>query len=381
MAVHTLAPHQAARLANAVYGIRTVDSVAAGFAERGEPGLDAQWALADARVAHGRSGAVFRPRSGFGVVLDGRGEWQGHKVVLLRGTVTGADWLSNFNVALDRGPMGLPVAAGFSRIYTSLGPQIAERVGNHSGPIHVVGHSLGGALAQLAALDLAARGHGTVCLYTFGAPRVLHRAGLNDATALIGAGNIHRVCNPADPVPLVPIWPYAHASGQPGGIRVGAPSLGISIAAHFMDSYKPLCDGQSWEGLRAASSALETRRSVDYWLSAAAEHVRIPGSATAFWALGQAVRGLLALADRTVGMAVLGAVTVLDGLSTLLMNAASVSAEIGSTLNRLITIALRWLGRPVQDGVSLTVGFVRYVLELLFRPLAAMASSATDREA
>jgi triacylglycerol lipase len=96
-------------------------------------------------------------------------------VLAFRGTVRTDEWLSD---ALFR-QIACPFArglgrthAGFSDIYMSMRAKIAEAIGTipPAKPLFIAGHSLGGALAALAAADLASGERRTV-VYTFGAPR------------------------------------------------------------------------------------------------------------------------------------------------------------------------------------------------------------------
>lgn len=80
----------------------------------------------------------------------------------------------------------------------------------------LVGHSLGGAVAALAALDFSARGW-SPRVTTFGEPRIgnAHLAAYLDARFNISSDRVtnryHRVTHRADPVPLLPLaeWGYA----------------------------------------------------------------------------------------------------------------------------------------------------------------------------
>jgi hypothetical protein len=122
----------------------------------------------------------------------------------------------------------------------------------------LVGHSLGGAVAALAGLDLAARGwdpHVT----TFGEPRVGNKelmTYMNDRfgiTANEENNKFHRVTHVGDPVPLLPLaeWGYTMHSEE---IFITAPSLPPSEAdVHYCKGDEdPHCiagsdsDGPSW---------------------------------------------------------------------------------------------------------------------------------------
>lgn len=69
--------------------------------------------------------------------------------------------------------------------------------------IHLVGHSLGGAVSLLAALDLRARGF-TPVVTTFGEPRVGNDAFVNYLGGIHWEDTYRRVTHTADPVPLLP---------------------------------------------------------------------------------------------------------------------------------------------------------------------------------
>jgi hypothetical protein len=76
------------------------------------------------------------------------------------------------------------------------------------------GHSLGGALASLAAAVLRAQGT-TVDLYTYGAPKV-GLQGLSDFLSATGKGETYRVTHKNDPVPKLPpaLLGYRHTSPE-----------------------------------------------------------------------------------------------------------------------------------------------------------------------
>ncbi|OBT60823.1 hypothetical protein VE03_09917 [Pseudogymnoascus sp. 23342-1-I1] len=110
---------------------------------------------------------------------------------------------------------------------------------------HLIGHSLGGALAALAGLELRARG-GRVVVTTFGEPRVgnVGLVGYFDSVFGLGepgegdgeeggggkkereGGRFRRVTHAGDPVPLLPLteWGYAMHGGE---IYISSPSLPV----------------------------------------------------------------------------------------------------------------------------------------------------------
>ncbi|RPB11172.1 alpha/beta-hydrolase [Morchella conica CCBAS932] len=88
----------------------------------------------------------------------------------------------------------------------------------------LVGHSLGGAVAALAALDYKGRGwdpHVT----TFGEPKVGNQGLADYFDARFGAETYRRVTHAEDPVPLVPLgaWGYRQHAGEYFVERVALP--------------------------------------------------------------------------------------------------------------------------------------------------------------
>lgn len=373
----SLSPVLSAQLADGVYGIRTQSNVARGFAQRNIRGVEGSFDFGSATVLTGSSG--IGETSGFGLVMHGTGTRAGELAIVTRGTQTGNDWLSNFNTAAERGPGGYLVHAGFHRIYQTFLGQIRDAIrGRTFSHVHCVGHSLGGAMANFAAAQMHADGVGQVELYTFGAARAGMNGFASRITRNLGASRIHRVQNMADPVPCVPIWPFEHAPTT-GGIMVESGHGAFSIDAHDMKLYTRLVTGRGWRELEGASGSVQNHRSVDYWLARAQERVSFWGSTAMFYVLGMALKGILELANRVLGLIVVVGATVIDRVAWLLMRAADLSAYIGERILAWLGTVLRWLGRTVTGTVEITRTVLRYVLELMFTPLAMLARNAIER--
>lgn len=100
------------------------------------------------------------------------------------------------------------VGAGFLEDYLALAPEIKgnlEAIGcDRASPLLVTGHSLGGALAAVAMMDLALDNYTVARGYTFGQPRVGDPTFAAAFRQALGDVPIFRVTQSGDPVPLLP---------------------------------------------------------------------------------------------------------------------------------------------------------------------------------
>ncbi|MDB5423964.1 MAG: lipase family protein [Phenylobacterium sp.] len=137
-------------------------------------------------------------------------------VLAFRGTNEPADWKVNFNsglVPLDPKRPAVKVHAGFLEAFRVVEDDIRRDIDAHVPPtlgLYITGHSLGGALAQIASAAYA-RDNLAAC-YTYGSPRV----GAGDFDLQVKCP-LYRVVNAWDLVPGVPppLWfGYQHA-GDP----------------------------------------------------------------------------------------------------------------------------------------------------------------------
>lgn len=124
--------------------------------------------------------------------------------------------LMTFRVSASFLPEECKVHAGFLAQYMSGRTAIIDMVNYLDSPIVVcTGHSLGGGLSTLCALDIEENSLGDVETYcvTFGSPRVggKHFANLFDAVI----DNSYRFVDVNDPIPRVPfrMWGFRHVKG------------------------------------------------------------------------------------------------------------------------------------------------------------------------
>ena len=375
-----LTPKDAAHLAQVVYGGLRQEDPRQIMARYGND-IGANFSPSSGTI-DGKTGAIFKRTSNFAMVLEGKGRYAGHRVVTIRGTdfPSLSDWLTNGNVALAKGPGGNLVHAGFNRVYKSIiGPIVAALGGASGGPVHVCGHSLGGAIGNNVALDLKLSGH-DVALYTFGAPRSGYVGHATDLTTKLGKRNIKRVYNISDPVPMVPIFPFIHPPYPGDGLRIGAPTDMIWTSHHSMLKYISTMGDQQWSNVSDASDNVSTRwESVEDALYWAGKYTSVPGGSWAMWALGKAL-GLIIKAIGGVAMiAITGAVTAIDLVAALLIKAVQIAGQIGDWVLDWIKLALRWLGKEVMTtAADVTRAFLKYLLNMLYSRVATMARRAID---
>jgi triacylglycerol lipase len=133
-------------------------------------------------------------------------------ILAFRGTgpFSTANWLADFEAALQPTDSAIQTHKGFEQNYHSLEPQILKTLSTNR-KLWVTGHSLGGALATLATVELPKSGFGVRATYTFGGPRVG-----NEAFAATLPSRFYRFVYGKDIVPhLPPQDVYQH-----GGIKV-----------------------------------------------------------------------------------------------------------------------------------------------------------------
>lgn len=107
-------------------------------------------------------------------------EKTGDYQVSFKGTTTGQEWKTNLiglvtpSRVLKKGIINGKLHSGFAASYEALHDQLQKdlEVVPRGAKIHVSGHSLGGAMAQVAAANMHHSGHHVKSLITFGAPSV-----------------------------------------------------------------------------------------------------------------------------------------------------------------------------------------------------------------
>ncbi len=177
-----------------------------------------------------------------------------NSLILLRGTQRRSEWLANLsaiqdsyrvyqdetvlNPGVEFGGVHLGFAGVYREAFHTTLLDMAHQL-DPTLPCYVSGHSLGGALATLAALDLALHLpelRPRIQLYTYASPRVGNPMFVNTHSRIIP--NSYRVANLADTVPLVPPTnlgvDYVHV-GQPWSFLS---QNGDLLPNHLIETYR-----------------------------------------------------------------------------------------------------------------------------------------------
>jgi len=127
----------------------------------------------------------------------------GISIIVIRGTANEGNVLSDIDVRLvSDARTGIRLHKGFRD--ASLGVmEIIDRDHTVEHTVHVTGHSLGGAVAQIIGMWLHKRGN-NVQIFSYGSPKV------SDQVLSGGQPTHWRVVRRSDPIPFTPPWPYRH---------------------------------------------------------------------------------------------------------------------------------------------------------------------------
>jgi hypothetical protein len=381
-----LDPNTAARIAAGVYLVQDtpIANLTIGPSLLGSEGL---FDVGNARTFDAQTGiGSYTEISGFGYIAPAIGAMRGEYLIAIRGTnLMPFDGLTDLHATSTRGASGHRIHTGFLTAFESRprGPAVDIRNyfrGKSPSRIHVVGHSLGGALATLTADMLSTAGVSEVLLYTFGCPRVGDRGFANELRGSIGSGNIYRVYHPADPVPMLPVFPYIHVPPGHAGYAIDPNSnLLVSVGRHSsVNSYVPGTAGTSWSGLRAAGRYVANTSDVERWLVNATLSGSFMGSASLLNQILTVLQWILIRAFQGAAFVIGAGQTLLDRIASLLARGAELAVELAMYTEALVRAIFRFLGRTIATGVRLTTAFLRWVLDLLFTSISNVATQAIN---
>ena len=168
-----------------------------------------------------------------------------NNVLVFRGTQTQAEWLKNLNANQQQyiSPTGKAIGEvheGFFQLTNELTPAISEVVRqlDPTVPFYITGHSLGAAVATLAALEIAQKVpqlRERIQLYTYASPRVYSPTLARVHSQFIP--NTYRIVNLGDTVPLVPPVTIGNSYVHIGQDWSFLAQFGDVLLNHVVDTY------------------------------------------------------------------------------------------------------------------------------------------------
>ena len=210
-------------------------------------------------------------------------------VLAFRGSQEPKDWLTNIttqlrNFTIDKDGVETlssykgRVHTGFFLAWDSIGKAVLNQITRWKKelnenetlpPIYITGHSLGGALANMAAAALSDNGIEIAGVYTFGQPRVGDRTFVSQLHTRIN-GKVFRFVNNNDIVPHVPppfsIWNPTRLYGHGGMVKYfsagGRITTQYKIISRLIDSTWGLIKGISGSGFD-----MITDHNMEYYIS------------------------------------------------------------------------------------------------------------------
>lgn len=133
-------------------------------------------------------------------------------VVAFQGSDNLACWETDFDIETISVPSAGEIHKGFWNAWQAISIDVLAAIDGR--PVTLVGHSLGAALAIMAAIEMTISGNPPAALWGFEPPRVSPGCGVR---ALLAAVPMHLYRNGGDPVPMVPMrWKQAGVLEQIG---------------------------------------------------------------------------------------------------------------------------------------------------------------------
>jgi triacylglycerol lipase len=379
--MNTLTPQLAVNLASFAYKSKNISKE--NIAKIQVPAMLRKQFMFNAQKStlHGVSGTfaehLLNHTSGFGFFGIGRseGNFKNEAVIVFRGTASMADSLTDLHCGVTCSSNNKTVHAGFNKTFESIKSQLAillDQLGNR--PVHCVGHSLGGAIANLAAVWIRSNYKIPVKLYTFGSPRVGFNAyAMQTETSLHG---IYRAVHRSDPVPMVPVWPFVHAGKE---YRLSS-CVSLTGASHMMDGDAP---GYINTATRYSDYSQMQLGSIQNLAVVRLNYQkRHLACFNAHWSdkIGDALLTLLResgkLSSILAQAAVGGTLTLYDALARGIVEISKMTTEYAADAKGLLGHILNFVGKPSVKVVDITYKFVKDLLVIMLNKLNTLVRAA-----
>lgn len=345
------------------------------------------------KIITATSGLITPVASGFGFMAQLNGGRSREIVIATRGTATWADAGTDINAIPTLGPTGHAIHKGFGTTFKSYVQQLNEfikqqNLGFKPTAVHCMGHSLGGALANLNAAACAELGLNSY-LYTVAAPRVGMVPYAEHLSKKMNAAHVYRVANEADIVTMVPCYPFVHAPYVHGTYLLDAGWLNINPAMHKLATGYSSMVNSTWKQMQSHTRGKQQQLENSMYPANNAEAGRfeqlakMPGamfSGRLLKLINKAIHDMLsrlgAQSLLSVGHYGTGAFTVLDQMAEILARYAQASYKQSKEVAGMLNAIMAYLGRPTHALADASVATIRWVFGLLHQSVNTMAKQA-----
>ncbi len=375
-----LEPEKAAALANGIYAAQS---------ERGALVFLEQpvFSQNSGNTKHLKARVGFRiinVNNGFGICARGGVGYENDLFIIFRGTTTsnyGADIISDLRFGVETSKTGLPVHIGFNHAFCSMLPAIETFVKGNAdatGTVHIIGHSLGGAVAALTADWLSSRRPKKVKLYTFGCPKPGLEFFATRLTTKLNTENIFRVYHSTDVVPMVPVYPFTHSPTNHCGYQLPSNGL-VSFSAHKIGNYAISVKNSSWQKLEKTGEQTANANSIEHWLKS--DKPLNPAdprtwewiNAGLTWVLRKVIGGAAAILQAPI----MSAISLADKIAWVLHKGFDLSVDASGWVLSIMRKIMQVLGMKVAKVASeLTRQFMQIILRRLIERMSREAVRA-----
>lgn len=339
------------------------------------------------------SGLITPVSSGFGFMAQLNGGRSREIIIATRGTATWADAGTDINAIPTLGPTGHAIHKGFGTTFKSYVQQLNEfikqqNLGFKPTAVHCMGHSLGGALANLNAAACAELGLNSY-LYTVAAPRVGMVPYAEHLSKKMNAEHVYRVANEADIVTMVPCYPFVHSPYVHGTYLLEGGMLKINPMQHMLANGYGSMVNASWKQMQSLTQGKQQQLENSLYPANNKEAgqfeqlAKMPGamfSGRLLKLIHKAIHDMLvrlgAQSLLSVGHYRSGAFTVLDQMAEILARYAQASHKQAKEVASMLNAIMAYLGRSTHALADASVATIRWVFNLLHHSVNTMAKQA-----
>jgi triacylglycerol lipase len=339
------------------------------------------------------SGLITPVSSGFGFMAQLNGGRSREIVIATRGTATWADAGTDINSIPTPGPTGHAIHKGFGTTFKSYVQQLNEfiqqqNLGFKPTAVHCMGHSLGGALANLNAAACAELGLNSY-LYTVAAPRVGMVPYAEHLSKKMKAAHVYRVANEADIVTMVPCYPFVHSPYVHGTYLLEGGMLKINPMQHMLANGYGSMVNASWKQMQSLTQGKQQQLENSLYPAHNKEAgqfeqlAKMPGamfSGRLLKLINKAIHDMLSRLGAQSLLSVshyrTGAFTVLDQMAEILARYAQASHKQAKEVAGMLNAIMAYLGRSTYALADASVATIRWVFNLLHLSVNTMAKQA-----